>query len=244
MQGIIKFLLCNSGGGKIKLKTKKQASKWNFEYKWGMFTLCDIFTRDETEVLRSCFLKRKLKQACVRGRRWNPRSLCWHPWSTTFQMLLISLKVHNEYSSAITPLAVLESLISFGLMHFPMDAGGRRQSITAVMDNRAGNRWQQLELTSMLSNVKVRQDWIWLCGLAHFKERHCLQRFSVGLDFQTLQSLRDAWIENKSLGYLLNNNNSSFWLLCLIQIFPWKQSTVAAFAKSDEAGLKPKSKYK
>lgn len=48
----------------------------------------------------------------------------------------------NEYSSAITPLAILGSLISFGLMHFPMLTGSRRQSITAVMDNRAGNRWQ------------------------------------------------------------------------------------------------------
>lgn len=95
-----------------------------------------------------------------------------------------------------------------------------------------------------MSNVKVRQDWIWLCGLTRFKDRHCLQRSSVGLDFQTLPSLRDDWMENKGLDYLLNNNNSSFWLLGLIQIFPWKQSTVAAFAKSDEAGLKPKSKCK
>lgn len=64
-------------------------------------------------------------------------------------MLLISLKVHNEYSSPITPPAVLESLISFGLMHFPTDTGSRRHSIVAVMDNRAGSRWQRLELTSI-----------------------------------------------------------------------------------------------
>lgn len=69
-------------------------------------------------------------------------------------MLLISFKVHNEYSSAITPSAVLESLISFGLMHFPMDTGGRRHSITAVMDNRVGNRWQRLELTSSIEQCE------------------------------------------------------------------------------------------
>lgn len=51
-------------------------------------------------------------------------------------------------------------------------------------------------------------------------------------------------MESKGLGCLLNNNNSSFWLLCLTQIFPWKLSTAGAFAKSHEADLKPKSKYK
>lgn len=69
-------------------------------------------------------------------------------------MLLISLKVRNEYSSAITPLAVLESLISFGLMHFPMDTRRRRHSITAAMNNRAGNRWQRLGFTS---NIEQRE---------------------------------------------------------------------------------------
>jgi len=49
---------------------------------------------------------------------------------------------------------------------------------------------------------------------------------------------------SKGLGYLLNNHNISFWLLCLTQIFPWKQSTAKACAKLDEADLKPKSKCK
>lgn len=104
-----------------------------------------------------------------------------------------------------------------------------------------GSNWSSHQV---LSNVKVRRDWIWLCGLAHYKERDCLQSFSVGLDFQTLQSPRDVWMESKGLGYLLNNNNSSFCLLCLTQIFPWKQSTAEAFAKLDEADLKAKSKCK
>lgn len=54
-------------------------------------------------------------------------------------MLLISLGLTNGCSSAITPSTVLESLISFGLMHFPIHRGKRSYGVTAVTNNRDGN---------------------------------------------------------------------------------------------------------